>query len=451
MKTIKYIFIFIIASVSITCSGSKKYFKAAERLEKQGLVNDAANYYLESLQRRPTFVEARIKLKDVGQKLLNNLASDFFRNFNTQQLEASLTSFEKLKEFYLKAEALNVTLDYPKSYDDDYKKAVENYCDKNYLITTNLVYEKKYTEAIPFINKVKKYNSSYKNLQQLDVIAVCEPLYQKAIINLENKNYSNALLNLNEIKLKSDNYKDAADLYELAAGQESKTYLLFEPNNSNDRSEKELEEYLYNNFSQLGLNSSDKLKLLNNTPFQNANKNIDLYNGSNLDLLQAIRKASGTDYYYVFDVVNRREYNSGLQKTQNKAFREIKTRINDSTVVTEYKPLEYNLVKAQRSFSYDFKYKIMNSQNGQVIGSQFQTIRGQDAVEYQEFLRPFDGNVNNLFPYNPQTTSSVMQFNPRNWRSLFSARSNLKSMEDIKNEALNQNLSVFRNSLKVMK
>ena len=93
----------------------------------------------------------------------------------------------------------------------------------------------------------------------------------------------------------------------------------------------------------------------------------------------------------------------------------------------------------------------MNAQNGQIIGTQFKNIRGQDAVEYQEFLRPFDGNVNNLFPYNPQFTSSVMQFNPRNWRSLFSSRNNLKSMEDIKNEALNQNLSVFKNSLKVMK
>ena len=75
----------------ITCSGSKKYFKAAERLEKQGLINDAANYYLQSLQRKPTFVDARIKLIEVGQKHISSLASDFFRNINTQQLEASLT------------------------------------------------------------------------------------------------------------------------------------------------------------------------------------------------------------------------------------------------------------------------------------------------------------------------------------------------------------------------
>ncbi len=30
------------------CTGSRRYLKAAERLEKQGLVNEAADYYLEA-------------------------------------------------------------------------------------------------------------------------------------------------------------------------------------------------------------------------------------------------------------------------------------------------------------------------------------------------------------------------------------------------------------------
>ena len=54
--------IIIIAS----CNGSRKYFKAAEKLEKQGLINEAAQYYLESLQRKPTRLEAKVKLKSVG-------------------------------------------------------------------------------------------------------------------------------------------------------------------------------------------------------------------------------------------------------------------------------------------------------------------------------------------------------------------------------------------------
>ena len=83
-KTLK-IFIVLLTIILFSCTGSKKYFKAAEKLEKQGLFNEAASYYLESLQRKPSNVAARIKLKEVGQKHASSLASEFFRNYNTQQ------------------------------------------------------------------------------------------------------------------------------------------------------------------------------------------------------------------------------------------------------------------------------------------------------------------------------------------------------------------------------
>lgn len=134
LKHILYINFLVVAVLLSSCNGSKKYFKAAERLEKQGLVNEAAEYYLESLQRKPTSVEAKVKLKNVGQKYASNLASDFFRNYNTQQTEASLEIFERLKEFTTKAAALSVVLDYPKNYEDDYQKSVETFCSKNYEI-----------------------------------------------------------------------------------------------------------------------------------------------------------------------------------------------------------------------------------------------------------------------------------------------------------------------------
>ena len=37
----------------------------------------------------------------------------------------------------------------------------------------------------------------------------------------------------------------------------------------------------------------------------------------------------------------------------------------------------------------------------------------------------------------------MARYNPRNWRSMFSARNTLKSFEELKGEALKQNLNVF--------
>ena len=451
LKTRQVIFIFCLGSLLIACTGAKRYFKAAERLEKKGLVSDAAEYYLESLQRNPTFVDARMKLKEVGQKHVSGLASEFFRNYNTQQLESSLESFEKLKDFHAKAVALNVQLDYPKAYDEDYKQAVENYCEKNYQTAYLLVYQKKYREATPYIKRITKYNTAYKKTAQLDITAYCEPLYQSAISSLENKNYASALTSLSAIQSKTESYKDAQELLLLASEKQIKHFILVEPSNGPGQAETEIKEYLFTNFSSLVTQNQGQLRVINNTPFQSGTILNNFNNSSNIDLIQAIRKATGADYYYVFDIANRSVSYSGVNKTPNRGYQEVKTRKNDTLVITEYKAFDYNLVKIQRSFSYEFKYKIINANTNQIISTQSQNLRSTDAVEYQEFQSTFKGNINTLFPYNPQQTAPTAQFNPRGWRNLFSARSTLKTEEDLKKEVFSHNMNIFTTSISLMR
>jgi len=450
LKRISQIFLFIIIITLQGCNGSKKYFKAAERLEKQGLIKDAAEYYLESLQRKPTGVPARIKLKEVGQKHVLNLSSEFFRNYNTQQLEASLETFEQLKDFTSRAGALDVAFDYPKTYEEDYQKAAEKYCLKNYNLASVLVNQKKYGQAIGYINLIKKYNPTYKNTAQLEIVSICEPLYQSAVNSLENKNYSSAMGFLSSIKEKTDNYKDSKNLYELSSAQQTKSFILFQPAPSSDKSEQEIQEYLFNNFGQVAVQKFSSVKIINNTPFQNASGGNDLNNSNNVDLIQAIRKATGADYFYVYDIANRREFNSGLSKTAAKGFQEFTTKTG-TVVTTEYKSFDYNVVKSQRSYSYDFSYKVINAYSNQIIASQNQNISSQDAIEYQEFARSFNGNINNLFPYNPKQTSPLGQYNARNWRNLFSARNSLKTFEELKNEAYTKTINLFTTSAANMK
>jgi len=440
------IFTLAVLAVLLSCTGSKKYFKAAEKLEKQGLVNEAADYYLQSLQRKPTNVEARIKLKDVGQKCVSNMASDFFRNYNTNQLEASLESFERLKDFSSRTAALNVVLDYPKQYEEDYQKAVETYCSKNHDQAYLLVNQGKYNDALVHIKRINKYNAAYKTTQQLEVIAVCEPLYQSSVLQLENKNYSNAFNTLSQMRGKSESYKDSKDLYELALEGQTKHFMLFEPKTSNSKEEKELEDYLFNNFNQIANQNFSFAKIINNTPFTFL-PNVTGNNANEVDLIQAIRKATGADYFYAYDVTDKKEINSGPQKIAYKAFQEIKTRKNDTTIITEYKPVDYNVVKASRSFSYMYSYKLINSYSNQIVSSQSQNISAVDAVEYNEFTRSYGGNINNLYPYNPDQTAPAARYNPTNWRKQFSANSNLKSFDQLRQEANNKTVDLFSKSV----
>jgi hypothetical protein len=345
-----------------------------------------------------------------------------------------------------------VQLDYPKTYEEDYLKMVDAYCLKNYTRAQVLVNQKKYGEALSNLKNVERYNTAYKSTKQLSIIATCEPLYQSAITHLENKNYAAALSLLQTISNKTENYKDSRDLLELATKQQQRSFILFEPNPSADNVERDMEETLYNNFSQLALQKLTHLKIINNTPFQNTlGSSTDLNNATNVDLIQAIRKATGADYFYVFDVTNKKEYNSGISKSVARGYQEIKTRVNDTLIITEYKAFDYNVVKSQRSYAYDFKYKVINANTNQIVSSQTQNLRSQDAIEYQEFQNSFTGNINTLFPYNPQQTASNLQYNPRSWRNMFSARNTLKLMEELKSDVYNQNNIIFVNSTTTMK
>lgn len=448
LKKIYSIFILILILFLCGCNGSKKSFKVAERLEKKGLVNEAANYYLESLQKKPTYVDARVKLKNVGQKHVSNLSSDFFRSVNTQQLESSLESFEKLKDFTSKTAALNVVLDYPKSYDDDYQNAIETYCSKNYNLAYNMVNQRKYTDALTYITKIKNYNPNYKTTQQLEITSVCEPLYQSAIISLENKNYAGALISLSRIKSTTENYKDYKELYDLSSAKQLKSFILIQPKNAIDNSERENEEYLFNNFTQVATQKISNIKLINNTPFEETTGSTDLLsNNTNIDLIQAIRKATGADFFYTYDVANKKEFNNGPTKSTYVAYNEVKTRKNDTLVITEYHPLNYNLVKGSRTYSYDFKYKIINAFSNQIVSSQTQNLNSQDSFEYNEFAKTFNGNINSIYPYNPQQTAVMAQYNPRNWRGKFTAKNTLKSFDDLKDETNTKAINFFTNSV----
>jgi hypothetical protein len=446
------IILLIFFCVFVSCTGSKKYFKAAEKLEEQGLVSDAAEYYYVSLDRKRNNTDARIKLKEVGQKYVNSLASSFFREYNTQQYEKSIETFEQLKTFTNKTSLLNVDLNYPQSYQDDYNKALAYYLNKNYQEASNLINQNNFDLALKFITKIKKYDSNYRKIKEFELTATCEPLYLMAVKDLESKNYANAQIHLNSINLISSSYKDAKELLELTTDLLKKSFIIFQPQNS---SEKEIEENLLNSFIELSYQYSNKIKLINNSPFLFMPGAGDISNAGNIDLIQAIRKATGADYFYVYDVSNKKEVETPPTKVSSICYEKFTVK-KDTLFVTEYKPMTYNQVKAKRTYSYDFKYKVIDALTHQVLSARNENNMTSDNIDYYEFVklaRNITGGytpsyiVSNYFPYNPLLTNPVNQYNPSAWRAGFSNRKELKSFSSLKNETDKKVISLFTNTL----
>jgi len=433
--------IIILLFLLAACSGTKKYFKAAEKLEKQGLVNEAAEFYLESLQRKPTNVDARIKLKDVGQKYVSFLCSEFFRTYNTGQLETSIDDFEKMKDFNSRCEVQNVQLNYPSAYEDDYKSAIEKYCEKNYDIGADLVKQKKYTESLVYLNNVNKYKPEFKKTKELKITATCEPIYQVAITQMEGKNYLLALNNLNTIHTNTESYKDSRALSELCMNEATKDLLLFQPKNS---AYPNITDFLFNSFSQTVVQNFKTMNVINNSPFVFLPGN-DIEN--NVDLIQGIRKASGADFFYVFNVTNKSTQVSGPQKTLSKCFQRFTFKGNNGIFMTDYKATDYYEVRSKRTFSYSFNYKLVNALTNQIVTFQTVTVSKVDEVDYNEFAYAPAGNLNDYTPYNPLTVGLLNQYNPTAWRNLFTANKTLKTEQELETSVNQETIKLFSQTL----
>jgi hypothetical protein len=294
---------------------------------------------------------------------------------------------------------------------------------------------------------VKKYNPNYKDIANLDIISVCEPLYQNAVSALENKNYQSAASLLNSIANKSPDYKDTKDLIELTNSTMGKNMLFFTPTNTTNKNEKELEEYYFNQFSQSAQQKYKNLKIINNTPFTKINNATDINNSGNIDLIQAIRKASNADLFFIFDVADYKENDNGGQKFLQKGYHEIKTKVNDTLTKTDYKEFSYYSIKHAKSVSIQYHFKLINAYTNQIIKSNTQTFSANDAIDYNQFANKNNMNINSLYPYNPLMTAQANQFNPRNWRSSFSNPRNLKSTSELQIEINNKVVQSFNSSL----
>jgi len=423
------------------CSGTRKYYKAGEKLETEGLTDEAAEFYLEAVQRKTTNVGARIKLKQVGQKYVSELGSDFYRNYNLDQTEASLQSFEKLKSFISRSGEQGVNLIYPSEYEDNYKAIIEKYCFKNYTLGTDLLKSKNYSDALKYFANVVKYKPDYKKLAQLKIIAICEPLYQNAIAAIENKNYIQATRFLSAIQQNNPNpYKDSKDLWGLCVIQQKKGILLFKSGSS---TEKKIADYLFDNFSSIVVKDLATVSLISNGPFVSLPQGNS---GINTDLIQSIRKATGADYFYTFDITDKQLQYTEPTKNIAKCYRRVTYRTNDGRLMMDYKPTDYYHVTGKKRFAYQFKYSLINAVSNQMVCSENITMNMQDNLEYNEFVFAPQLSMDNYFPYNPLSSFGA-QYNIHSWRNLFYANRTIMSEQQLAEMANQAAIKKFKGTI----
>jgi tetratricopeptide (TPR) repeat protein len=428
MKIYFKIFFILLITTLPFCTGTKKYYKAAERLEKQGLVNEAAEFYMESLRRKPTNTDAQIKLKQVGQKYVSALSTEFFRHYNLNEDEQALITFEKLKSFTEEAARLNVTLDYPKAYQDDYNKSVERYCEKKYHEGEKHFKSKQYALAIQRFDEIKKYKPEFRKMNFYYKEAYCEPLYEKAMLLMQEKRYEEALPLLQKISEKFPDYRRTPFALDVAS-QVQKKYLTMV--NSTSGKEKALSVNMAREFRNR-YSKSNNIEFVSTPLFDN----LTIKGNENKDVLRALSKASETDYLYVFFLTDLKNSIPATKRTKSRAWLQI-TQIRNDSVFYSYIPVDYFQVSAEKSISVTINEILYRTSDMAAVSENIQSFTVRDAIEYNELpANVSQKNIQNLFPVNPSLTP-IQMHTVRSWRKQFEARNTLRPDSELENELIN--------------
>jgi len=213
------------------CSGSKSFAKKAGKLDEAGMYAEAADMYLQAVQRNGKNVDAKIGLKQTGQKLLEDKLSTFFKSMAVSDAKGqSVSAYLEAKSYQERVEHLGVILEIPVDLYNDGQALLE--------IQDFPSAERKFSE-------IAKLEPGYKDASSLQAVAYLEPLYRAAKVDLAAEHYRKAYDALNKVVAKDPNFKDASMLRQecLTKGQYSIAVLPFKTSRVNSAATVKVQAY----------------------------------------------------------------------------------------------------------------------------------------------------------------------------------------------------------------
>lgn len=204
--------LFLVVMISLvfasSCNSSKSYYKKGTQLITAGLSEEAAEYYLLSLQKNSNNIDARIALKKEGQNLLEEKLESFYKLYTAEDFIGATKKYIEAVD-YQKLVSPYVKLDIPPYYIDYFDESKVVFLEENYTKAKQLIHENKFEAANARILEIESVDPNYKDVASLKNYSNVEPIYLEALKFFESGNYHKSYdLFLQVIKM-NGNYKQA--------------------------------------------------------------------------------------------------------------------------------------------------------------------------------------------------------------------------------------------------
>lgn len=404
-------------------------------LEENEQYIEASNFYFEALDRKSTNVDAIIDLKRVGKIVLNQYLNEFYKEDAMGNTKSAVYAYLKASDYQKKLSEYKVYESIPDHYLEKYKNVKRTYLQNLYEKGGNLLEEKSYKNAENNFIEVLKFDSQYKDAENLKDIAYVEPIFIKAKQQLEGENYRDAYNNFELVLKRIPNYKDAMDSKSeaLELGQHTFLIFTFENETNKENIETNISNYISNELSNI---NDPFLRLVDRSNFEKIMHEQELAVSGfvNESTAAEIGKLFGAktaisgrviSYSCKFLQAKPQEKNAAEPFTEKKKSEDGQGYITE----TKYKKVNYNYYAKSVDILIEFKYKLISLQTSEVLLSDIIELSSKDNVSYSVY----SGDFKKLYPISDsgvdKNKSSINKF-----RSQFSKRRKLKSEQELSND-----------------
>ena len=431
------------------CSGSKSFAKKGEKLDEAGLYAEAADMYLQSAQRNPKNVDAKIGLKKTGQQVLNDKLSEFFKQFSMGDTKAeAVDAYLSAQDYADRVQRLGVTLEIPDNYKTDFNQVKGEYLVQLYTEGQDLLGKQDFKAAEAKFSRIAQLEPGYKDASSLQNIAYLEPLYRSGKTHLEAGQYRAAYNDLDKVLAKDGAYKDSKALQNeaLTKGQYSIAVLPFSSAGARKEVTARVQAYAITALTEV---NDPFLKVVDRENIDRILQEQRLGLSGVVDEQTAVSagKLMGAQAVLMGTVMDYREEAGQLRRSTKDGFesyrvRQLNPETNEYVYVTKYKPVKYVEYYQENKVYASFSYKLVSLETGEVLLSKVADKETSDHVYYASY----DGNKENLIP----ARDGIVETNDRARRDLIgllSAPREMKPMSTLSNDLLRSTTSGMAGAL----
>jgi hypothetical protein len=372
MKHWLYLFAVILLLGTQACQNSKHFTKLAQKQEAAGLNKEASESYYTALWKKRANIDAQIGMKKTGQTVLSAMLSEFSQKSSFGNKKEAVYSFISAREYQAKIKGVGVELQIPEFYLGDFEKVKKSYLTELYEQGTKMLEDNKFTDAETNFNEIGRLDPNFKDAGDLKDIAYLEPIYQKALTELDAKHYRAAYSGFLKVEERKLGYKESSDLKKkcLEKGKYTVALLPFTNGTNMQGSDTKATAYVLNALTQINdpfLHVIDR-ENLNNILAEQRIQMSGIFSESNA---VEIGKISGAKALITGTVLNHTAQNGQVRRVTRNGFESYqvkKVNAEGKTFYdTEYKQIQFDEYYNYAESNVSIQYKMTSIETASLI------------------------------------------------------------------------------------